>query len=64
MIIETSFAILALLWIQWTALLRQLRGMPETWKGRAYAPETNEPLPAAISRSPGISWRPASNKAQ
>jgi cellulose synthase/poly-beta-1,6-N-acetylglucosamine synthase-like glycosyltransferase len=58
------FAILALLWIQWSALFRELRGVPESWKGRTYAPETIKPSLAAVPRSSGISWRPASNKAQ
>jgi hypothetical protein len=43
-------AVLALLWIQWAALFRQLRGLPETWKGRTYAPETNTP---ALTRFAG-----------
>jgi hypothetical protein len=57
-------AILVLLWIQWAALFRQLRGLPESWKGRTYAPETNMPSQTSVPRRPGISWRQASNKVQ
>ena len=58
------FAVLTLLWIQWAALFRQLRGLPEFWKGRTYAPETHTPSLASFRRGPVISRHPASNKAQ
>ena len=29
-------SVLALLVVQWTSLLRELRGRPSTWRGRAY----------------------------
>ncbi len=46
------FGIAGLLFIQWTALIRKLRGRSETWRGRVYSPDTNAaaaPLPLASS---------------
>jgi hypothetical protein len=40
--------VLALLLIQWHALIRHLAGRPSEWKGRSYAPSTTpNPLKAA-----------------
>ena len=45
--------IVGLLFIQWTALIRKLRGQPQTWRGRAYVPDaagSGSQLPMAPSR--------------
>ena len=47
------FGIVGLLFIQWTALIRKLRGQPQTWRGRAYVPDAagaRSQLPMAQSR--------------
>lgn len=46
------FGIAGLLFIQWAAFIRKLRGRSETWRGRVYSPDSNAtatPLPMAPS---------------
>lgn len=45
------FGIAGLVFIQWSALVRKLRGRSETWRGRAYSPVANA-SPAALPMAP------------